>query len=167
MYITKSPTKVSIKGYKGDDCTINAIGNALNISYDLARKVVQTGRYFNEKFDFHKDVYRTKKEFTESYCIKNICDALSDGTLTLLYRGIPFSEFAEERPEGTYILMSKDHLASVVNGKLVDTWDSSKEVIEFAYIIEIEKAREAIAELAKYYNMNTDKHFCKELNIGL
>ena len=32
MYIKHSPARITIKGYKRDDCTINAIGTALGIS---------------------------------------------------------------------------------------------------------------------------------------
>lgn len=54
MYITQTPERVYVKGYKRDDCTVIAIGNALGISYDLARKALQIGVCNSEGFTFRK-----------------------------------------------------------------------------------------------------------------
>ena len=37
-------------------------------------------------------------------------------------------QFTQEFPEGTYVLGFGNHVATVVNGVLYDSWDSSKEI---------------------------------------
>ena len=52
MFIKQSPERITLKGYKRDDCTINAIGNAAGLSYDLARKVLQTAIFHRNVASF-------------------------------------------------------------------------------------------------------------------
>ena len=53
----------------------------------------------------------------ERYPIENTCP--------LCYT---FADFARDNPEGTYILGTGTHVATIVCGELYDSWDSSHEV---------------------------------------
>ena len=177
MYIKHSPERITIKGYKKDDCTINAIGTALGISYDLARKILQTGVYYNGEFTFVKSNPRTKEAFSQRHHVKRICEALSldrnvyisDKELMQRKKGIyknnndnSLKKFAECNPEGIFIVLVHSHLVTVINGKIIDTWDSSKSVVEIAYRIDVNKARETIYDLAKFYRMNSEEHMLEK-----
>lgn len=178
MYIKHSPERITIKGYERDDCTINAIGTALGLSYDLSRKILQTGIYYNGQFSFIKSNPRTKNEFIQRHHVKRICEALSvDRNIyisdkELLERKAKDScrynkenslkKFADSNPKGVFIVLVHCHLVAIVNGQIIDTWDSSKREVEIAYRVDVDKAREMIAELAKYYKMDSDKHILEE-----
>lgn len=176
MYINHSPKRITIKGYKRDDCTVNAIGSALGLSYDLARKILQTGKYYNGEFTFAKSKPRTKLQFTERNHVKRICAALSvdsnvyisDEQLSKLNGRAPrrtknntLAKFAEDNPNGIFIVLVKGHLTTVIDGKIIDRWDSSQKVVEIVYRIDVNKARNTIAELASFYRMDSQEHILR------
>lgn len=70
MFIKTTPERITIKGYKGSDCTCVALGNSLGLSYDLARKILQNGRYYNNEFHFVKDNPITKSKFTQKHMLR-------------------------------------------------------------------------------------------------
>ena len=39
-----------------------------------------------------------------------------------------FADFARDNPEGTFVLGTGSHVATIVDGGLYDSWDSSDEV---------------------------------------
>lgn len=39
-----------------------------------------------------------------------------------------FEQFAEEHPDGTFILGTGNHVATIQNGQIWDAWDSSNEI---------------------------------------
>lgn len=43
--------------------------------------------------------------------------------------GITVREFANEHPNGTYILALSGHVVCIKNGTLFDSWDSSNEIV--------------------------------------
>jgi hypothetical protein len=170
MYINNSPERITIKGYKRDDCTVNAIGNAIGVSYDLARKILQVGIYYQGKFKFAKSKPRTKLQFTLKTHVKRICKALStDEIIYAKYnprtnRPImtkTLAEVASENSKGIYIAIVKGHLATIINGKIIDTWDSSKSKVEVIYKVDVNQARNTIKDLAKFYRMDSDRHIIK------
>lgn len=169
MYIIHSPERIGIKGYKGNDCTVNALGNALGISYDLSKKVFQTGIVTATGFTFRLNNPRTKAEFIEKRHVKKICKAVSisrenhvrDFGANIKKSTMSFERFAKENPSGTYLILSNNHLATVINGKLIDGWDSNRKMVEISYGINIARARRVIKELAIYYKYNSEEHFVK------
>ena len=46
------------------------------------------------------------------------------------------SEFAEEHPRGRYILGTGKHAVAVVDGNIIDSWNSSNEIPLYYYIKE-------------------------------
>ena len=42
-----------------------------------------------------------------------------------------FADFANEHPEGTYVVGTGTHVACIENGTLFDSWDSSNEIVIF------------------------------------
>lgn len=166
MYITHSPKRITIKGYKRNDCTVNAIGNALGLSYDLARKVLQVGQYRNGEFSFYKRSPRTKQEFTRQSHVQMICEALSVKTQNFernnSKKRVTLEQFAKENNESTYIALVDRHLVAVIDGKVVDAWDSRKRKMIAAYEVDIKKAHSVIYGLARFYKMASYEHFIKE-----
>lgn len=42
-------------------------------------------------------------------------------------------DFCEDNPEGTFVLGFGGHVATVIDGNLYDSWDSSKEIPQFVW----------------------------------
>lgn len=38
------------------------------------------------------------------------------------------ADFCRDHPRGVYVLKMPEHVATVIDGKLLDTWDSSREI---------------------------------------
>lgn len=175
-YVKMQPERISIKGYKRNDCTINALGNALGLSYDLARKVLQTVHFDkHNNLTFRKNEPRTKTQFSSRMHVKNVIVGLSvdkkeyikDIDILGHYSGkavksITLGEFAKSHQKGVYIVLVKSHLTTVIDGVIIDTWDSSKRVVEVACEMDINKAQKAISSVAKFYKMDSNKHIKKQ-----
>lgn len=43
-------------------------------------------------------------------------------------------EFADDHPDGTYILGTGTHAVAVVSGAVVDSWDSRGEVVDYYFV---------------------------------
>lgn len=166
MYVMKSPKRITVKGYVKDDCTIIAIGNALGISYDLARKVLQVGVYFDNKFAFAKQGPRTKPQFTDLFHVKRISRALSTEETEFYGQKLTLNEVSKILGMGTYIVLVKGHLTTVIDGEIIDTWDSSNSIVSVAYKVNPKKAKETIYDLAEFYRMSSDEHLMSDVMIN-
>lgn len=170
MYIKHTPSKIAIKGYKKDDCTVIAIGNALGISYDLSRKILQT--VYSRRVTKHGELpFRTenplaKKYFTLQMHVQKVCRGLSVEEIGFepfeKEKRITLLKFAKQYNEGVYLALVDRHLATVIDGQLIDTFDSSSRKMIAAYKIDSPQAHETIQELAKYYKMNSNKHIFQD-----
>lgn len=50
---------------------------------------------------------------------------------------VTVAEFANDHPEGRYVLSTQNHVVAVIDGDYYDTWDSGNEVILYFYKKEI------------------------------
>lgn len=168
MFIKKAPKRVGVKGYKTKGCTCNALGNALGLSYDLSMKILQSGDYSNNRFTFKRSQPRTRAQMIKTSNVKNICESLSvdiedhyinsDGTPDIPMK---LSEFAQAHPKGIYLVLMVDHIATVMYGKIIDTWDSSSHIVRTSYKVDTRLSRSVIRDLAKFYKLNNDEHIIK------
>lgn len=162
MFIKTKPKKVKISQFKKvDDCTINGLGTALNISYDLARKVFQTFESFSEgEIEFRKKGPKKKSEFILMGNVENICSALSEEVETFGSKNpMNLKEFSEKYSEGTYLTLVQGHLSVVKNGDICDSWDSGERMMVYCYKVDVMKAQEKLSKLASFYKMNNSEHF--------
>lgn len=165
MFINNSPKKIKVQGYKRDDCTVRAIGNALGLSYDLSRKILQVGCYYNEQFSFLKKGPLTKLEFTSQPHVEKICGALSAKTIQFERSGAKprtkLRDFAKDYNKGIYIVLVDRHLTVVMDGNVVDSWDCNDRNVVAAYRIDLKKSYDTIRDLAKFYKMHSTEHYVK------
>ena len=160
-FIRETPSRVKIKGYKKNSCTMIALGNALGISYDLSKKVFQSfimKSMFGDSILFSKEKLLTKQEFTKQSHVERVCTTLSED----IYYPEEFTtlrEYAEENNKGLYLALVRGHLAVVNNGQIIDTWDSGDRIIVSIYKINKEKALNLIKPIAKYYGLLNSEHF--------
>lgn len=121
MFIEFNPNPV---GRKVGDCSVRAVAKALDIDWEMAyAKLVKNGFLMADM-------------------------PSSDSVWGAVLRGngfvrrtfpedCPFcytaGEFAKDHPNGVYVLAFGGHVATVQNGNLYDSWDSSDEIPLYYY----------------------------------
>lgn len=151
------PKRVNVKGYKYDDCAIVALGNALNISYDLARKILMNGVGIpNQNRIGISSRNKSKGELTDDITIIPILQVISESKVRLSST-LKTPADVRELP-GVYICATDGHLLSVSEGKVLDTYDSSNETIEYIYKIDYTHGRIIAKDFANHFKMAIDEH---------
>ena len=103
-----------------NDCIFCAMANALPVTYTEARQILNRAACCVKK---------------EVQTLRNIRKALCEMglTFTKLQTRTQFAKFAADHAESesNYIIVACDHAAAVVNGKLLDEWDSSRKFVQY------------------------------------
>ena len=105
-----------------EDCAVRAIAKALGIGWDEAYTLL-TAKGFKMKDMPHANAVwgavLKERGFTR-HTLPNICPDCYTA-----------EDFAEAHPEGVYVLGFGNHTATIRNGRIYDSWDSSKELPQF------------------------------------
>lgn len=121
-----------------NDCIFCAMVNALPVTYDEAREILARAACCVKK---------------EIQTVRNIRKALCEMGLrfTKLQTRVQFAKFAADHAESdsNYIIVACDHAAAVVNGKLLDEWDSSRKFVQFVFEATKETYNQIKAEYRK------------------
>jgi len=104
------------------DCTQRALAKALGIDWDmasviLADKAIKMGYTADDKHVFSAVL---KENGFDRFAIPNTCPDCYTADV-----------FCREFFKGTYVLGFGNHVATVIDGVLYDTWDSRNEVPHF------------------------------------
>lgn len=163
MLLINEPERIKVKGYKSNDCTVNAIGNVLGVSYDLSLKALQTVRpeRGNDVLDFSVSYKRTKSDFTERAFFIKFLSALSEEYKSLRAKKMTIEKFAEEYNKGDYVVVTESHAVTIIDGIIIDAWDSRKEVATIYFKIDVASSRRKLKSLSKHYKLDSDEHFVK------
>ena len=139
--MTKAPAANFVKTnqhQRKNDCIFCAMANALPVTYDEAREILA------------RSACCVKAEIQR---LRNIKKALCEMGLnvTKLETRVQFAKFAAEHadPNTNYIVIACDHAAAVVNGKLLDEWDSSRKFVQYVFEITKEAYNKIKAEYRK------------------
>ena len=121
-----------------NDCIFCAMANALPVTYEEAREILARAACCVKK---------------EIQTVRNIRKALCEMGLrfTKLQTRVQFAKFAADHAESdsNYIIVACDHAAAVVNGKLLDEWDSSRKFVQFVFEATKETYNQIKAEYRK------------------
>lgn len=110
------------------DCAVRAISKATGQSWkDAYIGLCSEGLVFKDmpSSNYVWGNYLRKFGFEEKN-IPNICPAC-----------VTVSKFAEDHPEGRFVLATQNHVVAVINGEYYDTWDSGDEIVLYFYKKEI------------------------------
>lgn len=119
MFVYYNPNPV---GRRVGDCAIRAIAKALGISWEDAYAKVATNGYRMGDMPSSDSVWGAVLRENGFYrkAIPNTCpDCYTAGDFTI------------DHPEGVYVLGFGGHVATVVDGDLYDSWDSSNEIPQY------------------------------------
>lgn len=107
------------------DCSVRAVCKALDLDWDqafLSMVVIAMKVYDMPSANYVWGLVLQQNGFSK-LVIPNACPEC-----------LTVKEFAEQNPEGTYVLCCEnDHVTTVCQGDVYDTWDCSDEVVMYFY----------------------------------
>lgn len=106
------------------DCTVRALAKALGISWEQAHVILDYNSYMMGDMPNANSVMAAVLRQHGFYrgIFPEDCDMCMDA-----------EEFTEMFPHGTYVLGFGDHVATVVDGVLYDSWDSRGETVLYFF----------------------------------
>lgn len=101
------------------DCSVRAVSKALDTDWETAYMLIITNGYHMGDMPSSDSVWGSVLRQHGFYrtAIPNKCPECYTA-----------EDFCEDHPKGTYVLGFGGHVATVVDGDLYDSWDSSKEI---------------------------------------
>lgn len=106
------------------DCTVRAVSKALNISWNSAYIDLVVQGYLLADMP-SSNVVMNSYLHSQGFSRHVIGDSCPDC--------YTISEFADDHPQGTYILGTGSHVVAVVDGFYYDSWNSGDEVPIYYY----------------------------------
>lgn len=118
-WIKYNPNPIALEGI---DCTVRALTKALNIPWEKAYTMLATNGYVLSDMPNANHVfsYTLRQNGFKRHSIPDECPECYTA-----------EDFAEEHPEGTYILAFGDHVCCVKDGVIWDSWPSGGRVPMF------------------------------------
>lgn len=125
MWIEYNPNPT---GRRVEDCSIRAIAKALNISWEDAYNLVVSNGYLMGDMPHSNSVWGAVLREHGFYrkSIPNTCPDCYSA-----------EDFTYDHPHGVYVLGFGRHVATVVDGNLYDSWDSSQEIPQYYWYKEV------------------------------
>lgn len=119
MFIEYNPNPV---GRHVGDCSVRAISKALNIDWETAYVLLSMNGFSMGDMPSSDSVWGATLR-QRGYSRKSISDLCPD-----CYTA---EDFCRDHPQGTFVLGFGGHVATVHDGILFDSWNSSQEVPQF------------------------------------
>lgn len=116
MWIRYNPNPT---GRTVGDCAVRAVAMALNVDWEKAYTLIADAGYAMGDMPSSDSVWGAVLRQHGFYrkAIPNTCPDC-----------YTVKEFCRDNPRGVYVLGFGGHVATVVNGDLYDSWDSSNEI---------------------------------------
>lgn len=127
MWVQYNPNPMS---RRVGDCSVRAITKALDTDWETAYAMLATNGYAMGDMPSSNSVLGSvlRQNWFYRYVIPNSCPNCYTAR-----------DFAEDHPEGVYVLGFDGHVATIVNGDLYDSWDSSNEIPQFYWCKGVDK----------------------------
>lgn len=106
------------------DCSVRAIAKALDIDWETAYAMIASNGYAMGDIMSSDSVWGAVLR-QHGFYRKSIPDSCPD-----CYTA---DDFCRDNPKGTFVLGFGGHVATVVNGILFDSWNSSREIPQFVW----------------------------------
>ena len=119
MYIEYNPNPA---GRMVGDCAVRAVARALDVDWETAYTMIAKNGYMMGDMPSSNSVWGAVLR-QNNFIRKSIPGAFPD-TYTA-------EDFAADNPDGVFVLGFGNHAATVINGDIYDSWDSSKEVPQY------------------------------------
>ena len=121
MWVEYNPNPT---GRKVEDCSVRAVAKALNTDWETAYALLASAGFAMGNMPHGNEVWGAVLR-QHGFYRKSISDTCPD-----CYTA---EDFAKDNPHGIYVLGFGTHTATVIDGNLYDSWDSSNEVPQFIW----------------------------------
>lgn len=101
------------------DCAVRAVAAALGVDWETAYAMIARDGFLMGDMPSSNGVWGAvlRQNGFSRKALPNTCpDCYTIG------------QFAEDHPDGVYVVGTGNHVAAVINGEILDAWDSSDEV---------------------------------------
>lgn len=104
------------------DCAIRAVSVALGVNWETAFAMIAKAAYQMADMPSSNSVWGAvlRKHGFYRYAVPNTCPECYTA-----------EEFAKDHPKGTYVLGFGNHVATIRDGFIYDSWDSSDEIPQY------------------------------------
>lgn len=119
MFIEYNPNPT---GRRVGDCAVRAVSKALNIDWENAYALIALNGYQMGDMPSSNSVWGSVLRQNGFYR-KSLPESCPD-----CYTA---EDFCRDNPKGIYVLGFGTHVATVVDGNIYDSWDSSKEIPQY------------------------------------
>ena len=119
MFVEYNPNPT---GRHVGDCSVRAVSKALGVDWETAYVMTTMNGFSMGDMPSSDSVWGATLRKNGFYR-KSIPDTCPDCYTV--------KDFCEDHPDGTYVLGFGGHVATVVDGNLFDSWDSSNEIPQF------------------------------------
>lgn len=104
------------------DCVVRAVAAAMGADWETAYAMIANNGYLMGDMPSSNSVWGAvlRQHGFKRYAIPNTCPDC-----------YTMERFAEDHPEGIYVVGTGNHVATIRDGWLLDAWDSSEEVPVF------------------------------------
>lgn len=119
MWKHYNPNPIALEGI---DCTVRALTKALDISWEKAYAMLAANGFVLSDMPNANHVvnYTLRRNGFKRHALPDECPDCYTA-----------EDFAREHPEGTYVLAFGDHVCTVIDGTIYDSWDSRNRVPMF------------------------------------
>ena len=119
MWIEYNPNPV---GRRVEDCSIRAISKALDVDWETAYALITTAGYNMGDMPHSNSVWGAVLRQNGFYrtAIPDTCPDCYTA-----------EDFCHDHPRGTFVLGFGRHVATVKDGNLYDSWNSSREIPQY------------------------------------
>lgn len=126
MWIKYNPNPA---GRSVGDCSVRAIAKALGLDWETAYALIASNGFLMGDMPSSDGVWGSvlRQNGFKRYAVSSDCPYCYTAT-----------DFCREHPSGVYVLGFGGHVATVENGDLFDSWDSSNEIPQFYWTKENE-----------------------------
>ena len=119
MWIEYNPNPT---GRKVEDCAIRAVAKAIDTDWESAYAEIVAAGFLMGDMPHSNSVIGAvlRKHGYSRYAIPDTCPDCYTA-----------EDFAEDHPNGTYVLFFTRHVATLKDGAVYDSWDSTREVPQY------------------------------------
>lgn len=119
MWVEYNPNP---SGRRVGDCAVRAVAKALNVDWETAYAMIANNGYQMNDMPSSNSVWGAVLRQNGFYR-QAIPDTCPD-----CYTA---DDFCEDNPKGIFVLGFGAHVATVIDGNIYDSWDSSKEIPQY------------------------------------
>lgn len=104
------------------DCAVRAIAKALNTDWETAYALIALNGYLMGDMPSSDAVWGAvlRQNGFSRFAIPNTCPEC-----------YTIGDFAEDHPDGVYVVGTGSHVATIRDGIVFDSWDSTREIPQF------------------------------------